>query len=156
MFTPNYYPNLQTPYFNPQMSFTQTQPQMQQNQDMNFQNNNDNGIIWVQGEAAAKAYPVLRNNTVVLWDSENQTIYIKSTDNSGMPSMRILDWTERKEQQKNSIENFQINSDEFVTRKEFDDVVKRLNNISNKLGSNKQKPNNNINKEENENGKPIV
>ena len=45
------------------------------------------GIIWVQGEAGAKSYLVAPNNTVQLWDSESQTIYLKSADASGMPSM---------------------------------------------------------------------
>lgn len=57
-------------------------------------------IIWVQGEAGAKAYMVSANSTVVLWDTENSTIYIKSADASGMPSMRILDFVERTATQK--------------------------------------------------------
>ena len=43
------------------------------------------GIIWVSGEAGAKAYLVAPNNTVQLWDSESQTIYLKSADACGMP-----------------------------------------------------------------------
>lgn len=54
-----------------------------------------NSIIWVQGEAGAKSYLVAPNNTVQLWDSEAQTIYLKSADASGMPSMKILDYTIR-------------------------------------------------------------
>ena len=53
------------------------------------------GMIWVQGETGAKSYMVASGNTVPLWDSENQTIYIKSVDASGIPSMRVLDYTER-------------------------------------------------------------
>ena len=55
----------------------------------------NNGIIWVQGEAGAKSYLVAPNTTVQLWDSEDQVIYLKSADVSGMPSMRILDYKER-------------------------------------------------------------
>lgn len=55
----------------------------------------NSSIIWVQGEAGAKSYLVAPNNTVQLWDSEAQTIYLKSADASGMPSMRILDYTIR-------------------------------------------------------------
>ena len=58
------------------------------------------GIIWVQGEAAAKSYLVAPNSTVPLWDSEKTTIYLKSADASGMPSMRVLDYTIRDETQK--------------------------------------------------------
>ena len=55
-----------------------------------------NGIIWVQGEAGAKSYLVAPNNTVQLWDSEDQVIYLKSADASGMPSMKVLDYTIRE------------------------------------------------------------
>ena len=54
-----------------------------------------NGIIWVQGEQAAKSYLVAPNTTVQLWDSEEKVIYLKSADASGMPSMKILDYTIR-------------------------------------------------------------
>lgn len=50
------------------------------------------GIIWVQGEAGAKSYLVPPSSTVQLWDSEAQTIYVKSADASGMPSMKIIDY----------------------------------------------------------------
>ena len=54
-----------------------------------------NQMIWVQGESGAKSYMVAAGNSVPLWDSERQTIYIKSCDASGMPSMRVLDYVER-------------------------------------------------------------
>ena len=66
-------------------------PQMQQPQQQN-----SNGLIWVQGEGAAKSYLVAPGCTVALFDNESQTIYIKSADASGMPSMRILDYTFRE------------------------------------------------------------
>ena len=64
-------------------------PQAQQQQ---------NGIIWVSGEAGAKAYLVAPNTTVQLWDSESKVIYLKSADASGMPSMKILDYSIRGEE----------------------------------------------------------
>lgn len=64
------------------------QPSYQQNQQ-------NNGVIWVQGEAGAKAYLVAPNSTVQLWDSDAQVIYLKSADASGMPSMKVLDYTIR-------------------------------------------------------------
>ena len=63
-----------------------------------------NGIIWVQGEAGAKSYLVAPNSTVQLWDSESQTIYFKSADASGMPTMKVLDYTIR-DQAKNPVSN---------------------------------------------------
>lgn len=55
-----------------------------------------NGLIWIQGIEAAKSYMVAPNTTVALWDSESETVYLKSADASGMPSMRILDYTIRE------------------------------------------------------------
>lgn len=69
------------------------QPQYQQPQQPQ---QNNSGIIWVQGEAGAKSYLVAPNTTVQLWDSEKQTIYLKSADASGMPSMKTLDYTIRE------------------------------------------------------------
>ena len=40
---------------------------------------------------------VAPNQTVTLWDTESQTIYVKSADASGMPSMKVLDYTMREE-----------------------------------------------------------
>ena len=56
----------------------------------------NNGIIWVQGKAGADAYMVARNTkNLPLWDSEAQVIYLKSADDTGRPSMQILDYTIR-------------------------------------------------------------
>ena len=76
---------------------TTYQPVYPQYQQPIMQNQNQhNGVIWVQGEAGAKSYLVAPNNTVQLWDSESQTIYLKSADASGMPSMKVLDYTIRE------------------------------------------------------------
>ena len=79
------YPNTQ-PY-------TQLAPVQQQN--TNVQPSVQGSLNWIQGEQAAKSYLVAPNSTVVLFDSESQSIYIKSADASGMPSMKILDYTIR-------------------------------------------------------------
>lgn len=73
-----------------------TYPQLYQPVYQQPQNQQQSGIIWVQGEAGAKSYLVAPNNTVQLWDSETQTIYLKSADASGMPSMKILDYKIRE------------------------------------------------------------
>lgn len=66
---------------------------------------NGNEMIWVQGEAGAKAYLVAPRATVVLWDTEKPTIYVKSADENGKPlEMRVLDFTERGAEVKGSKE----------------------------------------------------
>lgn len=79
----------------------------------------NNGIIWVQGEAGAKSYLVAPNTTVQLWDSEDQVIYLKSADASGMPSMRILDYRVRQTNQPPVAQNFSQSDERYVTKEEL-------------------------------------
>lgn len=53
-------------------------------------------MLWLS-EEQARSYPVAPNNTVPIWDTENQVIYLKSADMMGRPSMKILDYTIREE-----------------------------------------------------------
>lgn len=87
-------------------------------------------LIWVQGEAGAKSYMVAPNTTVQLWDSESQKIYLKSADASGMPSMRIIDYTIRDNTPKGP--NLGAQSD-YVTRSELQSVLDELNALKAKL-----------------------
>lgn len=82
----NGFPASYQPAYQPQYPVMQTPPAQQ---------SVNNSIIWVQGEAGAKSYLVAPNTTVQLWDSEDKVIYLKSADASGMPSMKILDYTIR-------------------------------------------------------------
>lgn len=77
------------PYY-PQYQYQAPQVQTPQPQQMG-------GRVWVSGEAGAKAYILAPNSSAELWDSEQQTIYLKSADASGIPSMKILDYTIRSE-----------------------------------------------------------
>lgn len=86
----NGFPATYQPLYFPQ----QYQPQMPQQPAQQQQQNN---IIWVSGEAGAKAFLIAPNTTVQLWDSDDQVIYLKSADASGMPSMKILDYTIRSQ-----------------------------------------------------------
>ena len=92
-YTPSfYYPNNNAqnftgnmyPYYGqtniPQASYAPA-PTMQPSQ-------NGTGIIWVDGEAAAKAYqiPAGISGPVALWDTNDQVIYLKSMNQMGMPN----------------------------------------------------------------------
>lgn len=89
-------------------------------------------LTWVQGEAGAKSYLVAPNSTVTLWDSEAQTIYIKSADATGMPSIRTLDYTIRG----NAVEAKETTN--YVTRDDFDAVKKEIDEIKKSLGKEKK------------------
>lgn len=102
----------------------QAQQPMQQPAAQNQQ------IIWVQGEEGAKAYMVAAGNSVLLMDSETSTFYIKTTDNSGMPQpLRIFDYTERKTQQKQAVQE-KTETKDYVTREEFEALAAKFETLT--------------------------
>lgn len=107
--------------------------QMQNYPQPYYQNTQTSNIIWCQGEAAAKSYPVAPNATVQLWDSEAQTIYLKSADASGMPSMKVIDYTIRDAQPtQNASFASQTNN---VSRDEFKALYDRVDALRDELDS---------------------
>lgn len=96
----NYAPFYRPAFFNPmqQMPMHENQNQFgtlyQQPMQNTMQAQPSNDMIWVN-ETEVSSYPVAPNNTVTLWDKNSPTIYIKSVDVNGVPSMRILDFSER-------------------------------------------------------------
>lgn len=113
---PQYYPN-QVPMMQAQQQMPVGQPTMPQN----AQATSANGITWVQGEAAAKSFPVGAGQSVLLMDSEESVFYIKSTDQSGMPQpLRIFDYTERTAQHSEAGVVKKADVD-YVSRKEFEE-----------------------------------
>ena len=110
----------------------------QQNVVSTTQQPANGGIIWVQGEAGAKSYLVAPNCTVQLWDSENQTIYLKSADASGMPSMKVLDYTIRETPQNGSISSSTGTAEKssvYATKDEFKSVSDQLEDLRVKVES---------------------
>ena len=96
-------------------------------QPQTVQNQGNSGIIWIQGESAAKSYLVAPNTTVVLFDSESQTIYLKSADATGLPSMRVLEYTIRDQKPSNGV--FSQPTGDYVTRQEIDALRAELEQI---------------------------
>ena len=93
------------------------------------QQQNDNGILWVQGEAGAKSWAVAPGKSVMLMDSESNTFYIKSSDQSGMPMpLRIFDYTERTQQstQNQVLQSKEIDTSQFVTWEAFEKKLEEL------------------------------
>ena len=113
----------------------------------------NNNIIWVQGEGGAKSYIVPNNTSLALWDSESQTIYIKSVDATGRPTMTILDYVDRNapEEKQNTMPVDYVTQDQFNQlsnklsrqmedfqndlQKKFNDFKSRTNNINKKVKS---------------------
>ncbi len=118
--------------YQPPISVPQPQPQISQNQNQN------NPIIWVSGEAGAKAFLVAPNTTVQLWDSENPVIFLKSADASGMPSMKILDYTIREGEKpqniplKNDLNNYATKEELNAFRSE---ILQTIEKVKGELGA---------------------
>lgn len=125
----NYFPNNYYPQFYGNQQVPQNSPQVAQAPQQTSSGN----LIWVQGEAAAKAYPVVAGQSVFLMDSEESVFYIKATDQSGMPQpLRIFDYKERTTAQNSPVSSPKA-SNEYVSRKEFEafreDVRKEISGI---------------------------
>ena len=97
------------------------------------QQSQQNGIIWVQGEAAAKSYLVAPNSTVQLWDSEEKVIYLKSADASGMPSMKVLDYTIRGEETAKAEP-----APEYATKTELAELAAKVKELKSELAAKKK------------------
>ena len=104
------------------MAYNPYQPQFYPTaQPMQYPVQQNNGIIWVQGENAAKAYPVAAGQSALLMDSENSVFYIKSTDQSGMPQqLRIFDYKERVVGEKSIPQTMMEPKNDYISREEFD------------------------------------
>lgn len=146
----NYFPTGYQPiYQQPQFpQYTQYPAQTQQNAQLSqqyqpvqqqSQPQNSGAITWVQGEAAAKSYPVAPGSSVLLMDSESSCFYIRSTDASGMPlPLRVFDYTERIQQQnvhapvatppeqRAPQQQPQIDFGNYITRDEFEDRLAQI------------------------------
>lgn len=94
------------------------------------QPNVQSSLIWVQGINAAKSYPVAPNTSVPLFDSEANVVYIKSADASGMPSIKILDYTVRDNEPRKAESAPQA---DFVTHNELADIQKEIDALKAKF-----------------------
>ena len=119
----NYFPQTyQTPVY------YSTQSNAFQNVGNNSQQNSF--VQWVQGENAAKSFPVAPNTSVPLFDSEANVIYIKSADASGMPNIKVLDYTVRDSTARGAENQHQS---DFVTKEELSAIQKEVDALKAKL-----------------------
>lgn len=91
-------------------------------------------IVWVQNEQEAFHYLVAPNSAVALWDSSDPVIYLKQADAAGKPSMKIYDLVERVQRP------VQSPSEQYVTRKEFETLAARMDELMKSAASEKEVP----------------
>lgn len=110
----NYYP---TNPWTPPQSVT-TMPQSQ------------NTFAWIQGEEAARSYPVAPGNTIVLIEADKPIMYMKTTDLSGRPQpmqIRYLVTKEDYDKIQNG-SNSSPNSNDYVTKATFEKYISEAEN----------------------------
>lgn len=123
-----YAPFYQPTYYNPtpgRQDVPQYNQQFQPMAQTTPAPQNNNGLIWVNGEVGAKSYLVAPGNTVMLMDAENSTFYLKSADASGMPMpLRIFDYKERQNATTSDFKaptsDFSELDGKYITREEFE------------------------------------
>lgn len=119
------------------------QPQMQMQQPMPMvQPTQTNDMIWVLSEVEAQSFPVAPNNSVILWDKNNDVIYIKSANMQGVPSMRILDYTERTAENapKTTDKHICQCGSKFVSKEDFNALQSKFEALQDEFDELKAKP----------------
>lgn len=101
-----------------------------------------NDMIWVLSEVEAQSYPVAPNNSVILWDKNNDVVYIKSVNAQGVPSMRVLDYKERTAENapKTPVEHKCQCGDKFVLKEDFKALQKEIDALEAKIEQLSVKP----------------
>ena len=117
----NGFPMTYQQMYQPQYQFSQPQRQ------------NDSNILWIQGGLqTAKSYLTAPNTTVALWDAEEQRIYIKTTDASGMPSIKTIEYA--------MVEDNKVtakSAEEYAKKSDLDDLREKIDHLYNELEGSK-------------------
>lgn len=139
MFGNPYYAPYQYPYYAQNADFKQQYQQPIQTNVQQFQGQQGanisvkNDMLWVLNKNEADSYPVAPNCSVVLWDKNSSTIYVKSMSANGVPSMRTLDYTERSEMPQN-VSNLSANQldDKYATLEQINQLQDEINALNEK------------------------
>lgn len=87
------------------------------------------GVQWVSSEQEARGYLIAPNSAVALWDSTAPTVYLKQSDASGKPTLKIYDLVERAETPRTAPQGKGV---KFVTREEFDRLAALVGELKGK------------------------
>ena len=96
---------------------------MYQNMYQNFgmtPRTNEGTLIRVTGIEGARAYQMLPNSTVALFDGCEDIMYIKNTDGAGFPAIRLFRFEELKQETAQEVKQ------DYISRQEFEDFKKEV------------------------------
>ena len=85
-------------------------------------------LIRVNGIEGARAYQMPANSTVALFDTNNDIMYIRTTDGAGFPQIRTFSFTEQ----------LSPKVDNNITRTEIDEIKAEIDAIKEALTNGKQ------------------
>ena len=103
----------------------------------NQYSNNDTNLIFVNGLEGARGYRIRPQQTILLVDSTQSRIYLKSTDNLGIETMKTYSIAE--------VENKDTTDVETRLDKIEDNLTKIMETISNNKGDSINESNNAVN-----------
>lgn len=116
----NGFPTSYAPMY-PQMNFM---PPPQPQQENLPQQQNDSGLMFVNGLNEASAWVVQPGHRAFLMDRNANTFYVKSVNENGMPNpLEIYDYKKRDNV---SREEPEIDTPEYITREEFEERLAKL------------------------------
>lgn len=132
-------------WYQPQMPLTNVGQQQFVPQQQLFQQSNsqqqENSFIWVQGKEAAKAYLVAPGKDILLMDSENPYIYMKSTDINGKPQkMKTYRLVEEFDEEEVEIKSEDVPTEEYVSKVEFDTLLKEIEELKSYIKEDSEPP----------------
>lgn len=79
-----------------------------------------NNLLRVNGYEGAKAFQMVPNSTVALFDANEDLFYVKSSDSGGFSSISTYSFSPIKSEQPTNIE--------YITRKEFEELKEEIRN----------------------------
>lgn len=78
-------------------------------------------------------YPIAPNNAVTLWNQNEPVVYLKQSDASGKPSMKIYDLVERVETTQNVSNGADGKTPVYATKDDLAAVVGAVNGLDGAL-----------------------
>ena len=91
-----------------------------------------NQYDWVNGISGAKAYQVMPNQTMLLMDSDNPIVFMKTADSYGKGTLRYFKLIEVKEEdlrqqpKSDPNSNYVLKSDFEALNQKYDDLSKKI------------------------------
>ena len=121
----------------PQMNQPQQQPNFNNLYQQPNQQTQTTQCAFVNGLEGAKAFQMLPNQTIMLMDSENPILYMKTSNGMGQSTLKYYKLVESSEQE---IRNQNVvqpqptqNGAEYVLKSEFEALTKKFDDLSKRL-----------------------